>query len=68
MGGNRVSTFVGVLCATEAKELQLRHRKATSLPAQGNQKVAGRVNYQMEKAFDCVVVKPERELQWMALA
>ena len=72
MGGERISIFMGILCATEAKELQLRHGKATSLPvmlAQGNQEVTERVIHGMEKAFDCVVGKitlPERELQWMA--
>ena len=72
MGGKRMSTFMGVLCATEAKELQLRHGKAISLPvmlAQGNQEVTERVIHGIEKAFDCVVGKltlPERELQWMA--
>ena len=72
MGGKRVSIFMGILCATEAKELQLRHGKAISLPvmlAQGNQEVMERVIHGMEKAFDCVVGKltlPERELQWMA--
>ena len=72
MGGKRLNIFMGVLCATEAKELQLRHGKAISLPvmlAQGNQEVTERVIHGMEKAFDCVVGKltlPERELQWMA--
>ena len=72
MGGKRVSIFTGILCATEAKELHLRHGKAISLPvmlAQGNHEVTERVIHGLEKAFDCVVGKlnlPERELQWMA--
>lgn len=72
MGGKIVNIFTGVLCATEAKELQLRHGKAISLPvmlAQGNAEVTERVIYGLEKAFDCVVGRltlPEKELEWMA--
>ena len=39
MGAKSIGIFMGVLCATEAKELQLRHGKAISLPVllvQGN--------------------------------
>ena len=72
MGAKSISIFTGVLCATEAKELQLRHGKAISLPVllvQGNSEVTERVIHGMEKAFDCVVGKltlPEKELQWMS--
>jgi len=52
-GGKSVSIFTGILCATEAKELQLRHGKAIGLPvmvAQGNQEVTERVIHGLGKA------------------
>lgn len=64
--------FVGVLCAIEAAELQIKSKKATSLPVfltRGSVDVTDRVIFGLEKCFDCVVaplVLPDSELSWMS--